>query len=284
MSDQPVIAFLGTGIMGHGMAARLLGAGFSVHAWNRTRAKAASLADLGATVAETPAEAVTGADLVVTMLSDADAVLEAMTGALPTMDAVWLQMSTVGVEGCARLAAVARDAGVAFVDAPVLGTRKPAEDGTLKILAAGPAQLRERCEPVFAPMGMLFCWLDEVGQASALKLVANSWTLAITDATATSIRLAQHLDVDPQLFLDVIGGSLSDSPYLQVKGAAIIADQYPPSFAVSGAAKDARLIVQAGRDAGYEPELLEVVRRHLERAAERGHGDDDMAAVYFGQG
>jgi 3-hydroxyisobutyrate dehydrogenase len=284
MSDQPVIGFLGTGIMGRGMAARLLGAGFPVQAWNRTPAKAASLAGLGATLAATPAEAVSGADLVVTMLSDADAALEAMSGALPTMDAVWLQMSTVGVEGCARLAAAARDVGVAFVDAPVLGTRKPAEDGTLKILAAGPAQLRERCEPAFAPMGTLVCWLDEVGQASALKLVANSWTLAITDATATSIRLAEHLDVDPQLFLDVIGGSLSDSPYLQLKGAAIIADQYPPSFAVSGAAKDAGLIVQAGRDAGYEPELLEVVRRHLERAAERGHGDNDMAAVYFGQG
>ena len=286
MSDQPDIAFLGTGIMGHGMIRRLLGAGFPVRVWNRTAAKAAPLADDGATLAATPVEAVTGADIVITMLNDADAVLAVMdgSGVLAAMapDAIWLQMSTVGVPGCARLAEAAAIAGVPFVDAPVLGTRKPAEDGTLKILAAGPAELWPRCEPVFEPMGTLSSWQDEVGQASALKLVANSWVAALMSGTATSVRLAQQLGLDPQLFLDAIAGGLSDSQYLHVKGAAILAGDYTTSFAVSGAAKDCRLIVEAGRAAGFDPELIDVVRRQFERATERGHADDDMAAIYEG--
>lgn len=272
--------------MGHGMVRRLLGAGLPVRVWNRTAAKAAALADDGATVSGSPVEAVKGADVVITMLSDADAVWAAAveSGALAAMEdgAVWAQMSTVGLPGTARLAGAAAEAGVPFVDAPVLGTRAPAEQGKLKILAAGPAELRATCEPVFAPLGTLGPWLDEVGQASALKLVANSWVLAITGAGATSIRLAQALGVDPQLFLDTIAGSLSDSQYLHVKAKAILADDYTPSFAVSGAAKDAGLIVEAGRNAGFEPALLELIRTQFERAAERGHRDDDMAAIYLG--
>jgi len=286
MSDQPDIAFLGTGLMGQGMVRRLLSGGLTVRVWNRTLAKATPLAEDGATVVASPAEAVDGAGFVITMLSDADAVLAAIadSGALAAMtpDAIWVQMSTVGLPGCARLAEAAAAAGVQFVDAPVLGTRQPAEEGKLKILAAGPAELRPRCEPIFAQLGTLFCWLDQVGQASALKLVANSWVLALIDGTATSISLAQHLGVDPQLFLDVISGAMSDSPYLQIKGKAVLAGDYTPSFAVSGAAKDAGLIVEAARNAGYEPTLIEVVREHLLRAAERGHGDEDMAAIYLG--
>lgn len=286
MSDQPVIAFLGTGIMGQGMIRRLLGAGFPVRVWNRTAAKAAPLADDGATLAGTPVDAVTGADVVITMLSDADAVLAAMddSGALAAMGAesVWLQMSTVGVDGCARVAEAAAKAGVPLLDAPVLGTRMPAEQGTLKILVAGPTELRPRCEPVLAPMGTIGSWQPEVGQASALKLAANSWVLAITAATATSIRLAQALGVDPQLLLDTVAGGLSDSRYLHVKGAAILSGDYTTSFAVTGAAKDTRLIVEAGRAAGFDPELIGLVNRQFERAAERGYGDDDMAAIYEG--
>jgi 3-hydroxyisobutyrate dehydrogenase len=286
MSDQPIIAFLGAGIMGHGMIRRLLGGGYPVRVWNRTAAKAAPLADDGAALAGTPVEAVAGADLVITMLSDADAVHAALvdSGALAAMgtDAIWIQMSTVGVDGCARLAAAAAQAGIAFLDAPVLGTRMPAEQGKLKILVAGPAELRARCEPVFARMGTIGSWQEQIGQGSALKLAANSWVLAITGATATSIRLSRALGVDPQLFLDTVAGGLSDSQYLHVKGAAILSGDYTASFAVSGAAKDTRLIVEAARAAGFDPEVIDVVRQQFERAAERGHADDDMAAIYEG--
>jgi 3-hydroxyisobutyrate dehydrogenase len=286
MSDQPDIAFLGTGLMGRGMVRRLLSAGLPVRVWNRTAAKAAPLAEDGAVVAASPADAVAGAGVVITMLSDADAVFAAMSdsGALAAMtpDAIWVQMSTIGLDGTARMAEAAAAAGVQFVDAPVLGTRQPAEDGKLKVLAAGPAELRPGCEPLFAQMGTLYCWLERPGQATALKLVCNSWILGITGAAGTSIRLSQSLGVDPELFLNAIAGSLSDSPYLHVKSAAMLGGDYTPSFAVSGAAKDAALIVEAGRQAGFEPALVEEVRRQLQRSAELGHGDEDMAAIYFG--
>jgi 3-hydroxyisobutyrate dehydrogenase len=288
MSDQPDIAFLGTGLMGHGMVRRLLSGGLTVRVWNRTADKAAPLAEDGAVVTTSAVEAVTGAGVVITMLSDADAVFAAMSdsGALAAMtpNAIWAQMSTIGLAGTARMAEVAAAAGVQFLDAPVLGTRQPAEDGKLKVLVAGPPELRQWCEPIFAQMGTVYCWLDQPGQATALKLVCNSWILGITGAAATSIRLSQSLGVDPELFLNAIAGSLSDSQYLHAKSAMMLAGDYAPSFAVSGAAKDAGLIVEAGRQAGFDPQLVEVVRQQMQRSADLGHADEDMAAIYFGTG
>ncbi|MGZ4495382.1 MAG: NAD(P)-dependent oxidoreductase, partial [Nocardioides sp.] len=146
MNDRPTVAptvaLLGTGLMGAGMARNIAKAGLTLRVWNRSADKAAPLADAGATVAATPAEAVEGADVVVTMLFDTDSVAATMREAAPGLsgDAVWLQMATVGIAGTDTLAGLARELGVAFVDAPVLGTRKPAEDGTLVVLASGPEQ------------------------------------------------------------------------------------------------------------------------------------------------
>ncbi len=280
---KPQIAFLGAGLMGAPMIERLAGAGYLVHVWNRTRAKAESIEHV--LVADTPAAAAADASIVITMLLDADAVDSAMSGddgALSVMDDddVWIQMSTVGLDGVYRLGKLAADAGVAFVDAPVLGTRKPAEDGALKILASGPADVLERCAPVFKPLGQVFAGLGAAGQGSRLKLVANAWVLALTDATAASIALARNLDLDPALFLDVIDGSASDSPYAHVKGQAMIDGKYPTSFSLSGAAKDAHLIADACRSSNTGLGLIEAISAHLDAAVEAGHGDDDMAAVY----
>ncbi len=281
------VAFLGTGTMGLPMARNLARAGLEVRAWNRSRERAEPLTDDGAKVCDTPAEAARGADVLVTMLTDADAVLAAVEGddpALPALtdDAVWLQMSTVGLEGCTRLQDAARRAGVGFVDAPVLGTKQPAEQGKLKIFAAGPEEFRPRAEPVFAPMGTLFRWLPDAGQASALKLVANAWVLALTDGVAASIALARALELDPQLFLDAIEGSASDSPYAHVKGDLMIRGDYPPSFGLSAALKDAELVVAAGDAHGVRGELVAAVRDDLRRARDAGYGDQDMSAMYVG--
>lgn len=158
MAGDNVIAVLGTGIMGAAMARNLISAGMEVRAWNRSREKAEPLAESGAKVADSPAEAAEGAGFVLTMLANADAVAEPVGGedgalsALPD-DGVWLQMSTVGLEGHERLARVAEEHDVAYVDAPVLGTRQPAEQGQLIVLASGPEEVRGRCEPVFDAVG-----------------------------------------------------------------------------------------------------------------------------------
>jgi 3-hydroxyisobutyrate dehydrogenase len=275
------VAVLGTGIMGRPMAANMLTAGLTVRAWNRTIEKAQPLAERGATVFAAPAEAVAGADIVVTMLADGQAVhdvFDAVSVAFAP-DAVWIQMSTVGVEWTGKLAAAAEKAGIAFVDAPVLGTKQPAEQGKLVVLASGPDELRDKCAPVFDAVGSRTIWVGPAGAGTKLKLVANSWVLALTNAVAESVALAQALDVDPNLFLDAIKGGSLDVPYAHVKGAAMITGDFPPAFPARLAAKDARLVLEAGGDA-VDLAGAQAALAHLEATVEAGHGDEEMAALY----
>ena len=279
------IAVLGTGIMGAPMARNLAKAGFTVRVWNRTLEKAQPLADDGAIVCDSPAAAADGADFVLTILADIDAVAAVVTGdsgvfAVPDQDKpIWLQMSTVGIDGTDWLASYAAEHGIGFLDAPVLGTRKPAEDGALTVLASGPEELREMCQPVFDAVGKQTFWLGPAGKGSRLKLVMNSWVLALTTATAEALALADGLGLDPKRFLETIDGGPLDVAYAHVKGDMMIRQEFPASFPVDGAAKDARLIVEAAAEAGVDLRVAGAVADQMQAAAEAGHGRDDMAAV-----
>ena len=178
------VAVLGTGIMGAPMAHNLLAAGFQVRVWNRTPDKARVLAAEGADLAETPADAVREAAFVITMLTDAAAVLAVMGQAAESVPdgAVWLQTSMVGtdVESVARLA---EDHGITFVDCPVIGTRETAKQGRLVVLASGPGDALDRAQPIFDAIGLKTVRLDpEAGGASRIKLVANAWTVGIVES------------------------------------------------------------------------------------------------------
>jgi 3-hydroxyisobutyrate dehydrogenase len=284
MADS--IAVLGTGIMGAPIARNLARAGFEVRAWNRTRAKAEALAADGVRVADSPADAATGADFVLTMLGDGKAVESTMTGdsgALPAMggNAIWLQCATVGIDATNRLAEIAANAGVAFVDAPVLGTKKPAEDAKLTVLASGPADLEQRCRPVFEAIGQKVDWLGEAGIGTRLKLVMNSWVLAVTASVAEALALAEGLDLDPSLFLSTLSGAQMDTPYAHIKGEAILKGDFSTSFPAAGAAKDSGLIVAAAQSCGVSADVAKAVREKFERTVKEGHGNDDMAAAYL---
>ncbi|NUT24431.1 MAG: NAD(P)-dependent oxidoreductase [Streptomyces sp.] len=287
MTDKLTVSVLGTGIMGAAMARNLARAGHSVRAWNRTRAKAEPLTDDGAFVAGTPAEAVQGADVVLTMLYDGPATLDVMQEAAPGLraDAVWMQSTTAGIDFIADLAAFAREHGLVFYDAPVLGTRQPAEAGQLTVLAAGPVDGRDTVTPVFDAVGARTVWTGEdggAGTATRLKLVANSWVLAVTNAAGEVLALSKALDVDPQRFFEVIDGGPLDMGYLRAKTGLVLDDRLSPAaFAVTTAAKDARLIVEAGERHGARLDVAEASAERFERAAARGHGDEDMAAAYF---
>ena len=191
--------------------------------WNRTRDKAEPLADV-ATVADTVAQAVEGADVVITMLYDVDSVADVMEEARGHLgpDTVWVQQSTVGVAGSDRLVALADDLGVTLVDAPVLGTRKPAADGALVVLASGPRRARDRVEPVFDAIGSRTMWVGEAGAGSRLKLCANAWVGTVLEGIADSLALTRALGLDPQLFLEAVKGGAMDSPYVQMKGAMML--------------------------------------------------------------
>jgi 3-hydroxyisobutyrate dehydrogenase len=268
--------------MGAGMAASLLRADHEVTVWNRSIDKAEPLAAAGARVAADPADAVSGAEVVLTMLYDADSVIGVMGEALHALadDAVWVQSSTIGVDGTQRAAALADGRDVGFVDAPMLGTRKPAETGQLVVLAAGPNDLHDLLEPVFDAIGSRTVWVsDRPGDASALKLVCNAWVGSLTAAVGQSVALAVGLGLDPSLFLAAIKGGGVDSPYAHVKGAAMIAGDFPTQFAVDGVVKDLGLIGDAAHSAGVSTALVDAVRGCFEEASDRGHGGEGMAAV-----
>ncbi len=287
MTDELTVSVLGTGIMGAAMARNLAGAGHTVRAWNRSRDKAEPLAADGVHVAGTPAGAVEGADVVLTMLYDGPATLDVMRQASPALRAgtSWVQSTTAGIESVGELAGFAREKGLLFYDAPVLGTREPAEAGQLLVLAAGPAEGRDTVTPVFDAVGARTVWTGEDGAAAGatrLKLVANSWVIAATSATGETLALAGALGVDPRSFFDAIAGGPLDMGYLHAKSALILEDRLSPaSFAVSTAAKDARLIVEAGEQNGVRLDVAAASAERFARAAGQGHGDEDMAAAYF---
>ena len=168
MADKQTVAVLGAGgIMGLAMARNLARDGYAIRAWNRSREKAEPLTQDGARVAGSPAQAVEGADVIITMLADADAVTDAMADALTAslpQDAIWLQMSTTGIEGTERCVELAREHDLTFLDAPVLGTKAPAEQGKLVVLASGPDELRERVQPIFDVLGARTMWVGEAGR------------------------------------------------------------------------------------------------------------------------
>jgi 3-hydroxyisobutyrate dehydrogenase len=277
------VAVLGTGLMGAEMARSLLRSGLDVTVWNRSPGLAAPLAADGARVADTAAGAVAGAEAVVTMLWDGNSVAEVMTDALPAAPdgIVWAQTSTVSLHHAGdRLPALAGRCGARYIDAPVLGTRQPAEDGKLLVLAAAPEPLRDPVAPLFDAIAARTVWVSQrPGDGTRLKLVANSWGGTMVAAAAQAIALAEGLGLDPQLFLDTVKGSAMDTPYLHVKGQAMIAGQFPPAFALDGAVKDIGLIAAAMREGGTDATLIDAVAQQYRKAADRGHGGEDMAAV-----
>jgi 3-hydroxyisobutyrate dehydrogenase len=278
------VAFLGTGTMGFPMARNLLAAGFQIRAWNRTRERAEPLRAAGAEVFDEPGDAARGAELIVTMLSDAVAVIDTAAAALEAADegVSWLQMSTIGLEGTDRCAEIAENAGVALVDSPVLGTREPAQKGELIVLASGPENQHERCQPMFDAVGKRTVWVGEAGAGTRLKVAVNSWIVGVVGVLAETIALSQTLGVDPERFFDAVEGGPLDLPYARLKGKAMIERTFDnPSFRLALARKDADLVLAAASAHGLDLRIMEAVAQRM-RAAERdGHGDEDMAATYW---
>lgn len=287
-APQPTVAVLGTGTMGAPIARNLAGRGFPLRVWNRTRAKAEAVREGfgdGVYLAATPADAVDGADVVLTVLSDGPRVLETIRSAAPALaeGTVWVQISTVG-ETVGELAAFAREHGLIFVDAPVQGTRQPAEQGQLVVLAAGGGPARTLVQPLFDAIGKRTLWVDEdgaSGAASRLKLVLNTWVIALTHGVGEALALAEGLGVDPGHFRDIVTGGPMDNGYFQGKSAMILSGDYTPSFSVDNAWKDARLVLTAADRAQVRMDLVEAGAERFRRAAEQGHGAEDMAAGYF---
>jgi 3-hydroxyisobutyrate dehydrogenase len=275
------IALLGTGTMGTPMGQHLVRAGHDVRVWNRTRARAD---EVGTAVADSPAEAVAGVEVVITMLADGPSVAEVMSEALPalTAGAVWVQMSTVGAEWADRLTALATERGIDIIDAPVMGSRPQAEDGKLVPLASGPEHACAFVAPMLEAFSRDVLWLgDAPGAGSRLKLVANHWILNSVENLAQTLAFAEALDLDPRRFLELISGAPFDMQYAHWKGALMLEGEFPVAFALKLARKDLQLALDAAATTGIELAMAEATERRLARGVELGYGEADSAATYL---
>jgi 3-hydroxyisobutyrate dehydrogenase len=283
VSGPPLtVAVLGTGVMGGPMARNIAGAGMTVRAWNRTIERAREIEGDGVIVAERPEDAVEGADVALTMLADASATLEVAEAMLPALgpDAVWCQTGTIGIDATERCIDLAEGSGTPFVDAPVLGTAKPAQDGALTVLASGPDDAIGRCEPIFDAIGQRTVRAGPAGYGTRLKLAINAWVLALTQGTAEAVALGKALGVDLEKMIEALDGSPTDAPYFRMKSKLMDEGEYPPSFSLRLAAKDAALMAEAAAKAGIDVPLIRTIAARLAEGVDAGYGDEDMAATY----
>jgi 3-hydroxyisobutyrate dehydrogenase len=282
-SQHETVAFLGTGTMGHGMATSALRAGLPTVVWNREPEATKDLAELGADVADTAADAAARAGIVVTMVTNADAVVSIATdhGMLEALapGAIWAQMSTIGVAGTERIANLveSRRHDVMLLDAPVSGSKEPAEQGNLLIFASGPDDARPRVAPLFDALGQRTIWVGPLGAGSRLKLVNNTMLAFTAEALANSIALAHRLGLDTEAVIDALDGGPLVSPWESAKLQRIANDEYSPQFALVLALKDVHLALDA-----VDPQRFEAfasLAHEWERAVERGLGDRDITVV-----
>ena len=190
-------------------------------------------------------------------------------------------MSTVGIEGTERCAALAAERGVAFVDAPVVGTAPAGGGGQLIVLASGPDDQHERLAPLFDAVAARTIWLGAAGAGTRLKLVANTWVLALVEGLAETLVLAEGLGVAPEAFLDVIAGGPLDAGYAQAKGKGMIARDFAPAFPLRHATKDLRLVEAAAAAHGLDVPLVTAIAERFAEGVARGHGDLDMSATFL---
>jgi 3-hydroxyisobutyrate dehydrogenase len=279
----PRVSVLGAGIMGSAMARRLIAAGVPTTVWDRTPSATVPLVEAGAEVAHSPDAAVHEAAIVITMLPTADVVNEVIFGgevseAFAT-GAVWAQMGTIGIEATADLVNRLRTArpDVLLVDAPVSGSKGPAEAGQLLILASGPTEAQGIVEPAFAAMGRKTVWLGEAGQGSRMKLVVNAYMSALIEGVAEALELADRLGVDSSQLEAAIEGGPLDAPIVDAKLHKMEQGDFAPEFPLEWALKDVDLALAAAGDARLP--MLKALSQQWRAAVDAGHGREDVSAA-----
>ena len=288
VGDEVRAAVLGTGIMGSAMARNLALAGLRTAVWDRSPSATAPLADAGALPAASPAEAVRDAHVVITMLPTADVVKSVIfAGGVAeafAKDAVWVQMGTIGV---AATTGIAGQLGqlrpdVMFVDAPVSGSKGPAEAGQLLILASGPAAAQQVVSPAFSAIGRKTVWLGEAGQGSAMKLVVNAYMSILIEGVAEALELASRMAIDTAKLAEAIEGGPLDAPIADAKLHKMEQGDFAPEFPLQWALKDVDLAIEAA--GGGTLPLLAALSGQWGAAVDAGHGREDVSAARLALG
>lgn len=280
---QNRIAVLGIGAMGHGMAMSALRAGIQTVVWNREPEAARDLAKVGAEVAETPADAARRAEIVITMVTDADAVIaiardQGMLLALAP-GAIWVQMSTIGVAGIERVADLVENArpDITLLDAPVSGSKEPAEQGELTIFASGPDEARVRVTPLFDALAQRTIWVGPVGTGTRVKLVNNTWLALGAEAVAASVALAHRLRLETETVIDALASGPLVSPWQAAKLQRIVTGDFSSQFALSLALKDVHLALDAAD--GDQLNVLGSLAAEWQHVVDQGFGNEDVTVM-----
>jgi 3-hydroxyisobutyrate dehydrogenase len=281
--SRATVAVIGAGIMGSAMTRNLVAAGVNTRVWDRSAAATAPLTAAGAVVAPSAREAVRDTDVVITMLPTADAVESVIfDGGVADAFAdrsVWAQMGTIGIDSTRRIMdrLAAQRPGVMFVDAPVSGSKGPAEQGQLLILASGPAAAADRLDPVFGILGRKTVWLGQAGQGSVVKLVVNAYMSILIEGVAETMELADRFGIGHQELADVIAGGPLDAPIADAKLHKMDRGDYAVEFPLEWALKDVDLAI--GATGGQAPPLLAALSGQWHAAVAAGYGRQDISAA-----
>lgn len=280
------VGFIGLGGMGSAMAQNLIKAGFPVTVYNRTRSRAEELRSSGAVVAETPGQAASGMDVLITMLADDHALEHSILGSgsaiqsLPT-GAVHVSMSTISVAFSRRLAAAHKDRRQHYIAAPVFGRPEAAAAAKLFIVAAGPQQQIERCRPLFDAMGQkTFLAGDDPSAANLIKLLGNFLIQSVLESLAEAFALARKSGVDVNNFLEILTGTLFNAPIYRTYGGLIASEKFEPAgFKLRLGLKDCRLVLAAAEEASVPMPIASLVHDHFLAAMAQGMGEIDWSAI-----
>ncbi|WZN65497.1 glyoxylate/succinic semialdehyde reductase [Chloropicon roscoffensis] len=282
------VGFIGLGIMGKPMASNLLKAGFEVVVYNRTQAKCDELVKLGATAAKTPAEVVGACDTTVCMLADPKACLEValgengITSAIEAGKAV-VDMSTVDAATSAQIYEAVKAKGGRFLEAPVSGSKKPAEDGALVILGAGDKDVYDESLPLFEVMGKKSVYLGDIGNGAKMKLVVNMMLGCMTTTFSEAIGLAEKSGLNRDEFFDVLGAGALQSPWYTIKGNAVkneLYGEHQVTFPMKHAQKDLRLALELGEQVNQSLTVAHETNELFKEAMAQGLQDCDLIAVH----
>ena len=278
------VGLIGLGLMGNPMCRRLLGAGLPVTVWNRTPEKAQSLLEAGARWAGSPKEVAAASDIVITMVTDSQAVLEVTCGAQGVLEGahrglILVDMSSIDPSTSRSVAERAGRAGVGFIDAPVTGSVPQAEQGTLGILAGGKPEHLEEARPVLSHLGSKIIHAGPNGCGTMLKLLNQIVFAVVMEVNAEALVLAQKAGLDPQLLLEVLAAGGARTVAMETRGPRIIQRDFAPRFSLANQHKDLTNALAMAQDLGVPVPTAAAAHEVYQAAKAQGKGSQDSCAV-----
>eukprot|EP00271_Cylindrocystis_brebissonii_P014275 TRINITY_DN35584_c0_g1_i1.p1 TRINITY_DN35584_c0_g1~~TRINITY_DN35584_c0_g1_i1.p1 ORF type:complete len:388 (+),score=60.37 TRINITY_DN35584_c0_g1_i1:134-1297(+) len=283
--DSPTLGFLGLGIMGTAMAKNLIGAGYSVTVWNRSMDKCQALVDAGALQGSTPQKVTEACDITFAMLADPDAALEVACGASGAVKGLgpgkgYVDVSTVDAATAQAIARAVKEAGAQFLEAPVSGSKKPAENGTLIFLTAGDEELFTRASPALDVMGKSKFFLGEVGKGAQMKLVVNMMLGSLMASFSEALALGEKVGLDPTTIVEVVGQGAVAAPMFSMKAPGMLKGSFAPAFPLKHQQKDLRLVLALAQEMGLTLPVAAATNEEYLQAQKMGLGDQDFSAVF----